>query len=206
MYAEFVPITGQDVGALVIDGDEQPEILLQTEFLESHPRVSPDGRWLAYSSDESGQREIYVRPFPNVNDGRWQVSNGFGLAPTWGPAGRELFYQTRASPDTPIVTMMRVEIDTEPTFRPGNPVALFEGPYRLGMGTAMHAFDISPDGRTNRPDSANATCGASSQPPIFNASRPSTTSYRISSGWADICCGRRITVCFGRGRLSNGMR
>ena len=147
VFAEIVPVTGQDVGALVMDGGEPPELLLQTEFLESHPRVSPDGRWLAYSSDESGQREIYVRPFPNVNDGRWQVSNGFGVAPTWGPDGRELFYQTRISPDTPSVTMMRVEIDTDPTFRPGTPAVLFEGPYRLGIGPAMHSFDISSDGR-----------------------------------------------------------
>ena len=59
-------------------------MLLQTEFSDSHPNVSPDGRWLAYTSDESGQRQVFVRPFPNVDDGKWQVSRNGGASPLWG--------------------------------------------------------------------------------------------------------------------------
>ena len=58
-------------------------------------RVSPDGRWLAYESDESGQLEVYVRPFPRFDAGRWQVSTGGGKQPVWAHNGRELFYRER---------------------------------------------------------------------------------------------------------------
>lgn len=112
-----------------MDGEHQVEMLLQTEFSDSHPNVSPDGRWLAYTSDESGQRQVFVRPFPNVDDGKWQVSRNGGASPLWGPDSRELFYQTRARPDTPVTMMVAVN-DTEPTFSPGTPVALFSGPNR----------------------------------------------------------------------------
>jgi Tol biopolymer transport system component len=55
------------------------------------PQISPDGRWMAYMSDESGQHEVYARPFPDVNKGRWQVFAGGGAAPLWSPNGRVLF-------------------------------------------------------------------------------------------------------------------
>ena len=147
VFAEIVPETGQDLGMATLGGDNQVDMLVETEYLESHPSVSPDGRWLAYSSEESGQREVYVRPFPNVDDGRWQVSNGEGFAPIWSPNGRELFYQTLSAPDSPISRIMSVAFDADPTFRPSTPVPLFEGPYRLGAGGAMHSFDIAPDGQ-----------------------------------------------------------
>jgi serine/threonine-protein kinase len=66
--------------------------LLQTQANELNAKVSPDGRWLAYQSDDSGSPEVYVRPFPNVNDGGWQVSTGRGRVPTWSGNGRQLFY------------------------------------------------------------------------------------------------------------------
>ena len=94
----FVETAGErsfDIGTLATDGNGEPEILLQTAFGESLPHISPDGRWMAYVSDESGEREVYIRPFPNVNDGRWQVSNGFGIGPIWSQDGRELFYPKR---------------------------------------------------------------------------------------------------------------
>ena len=94
----------------------------------------------------SGQEEVWVKPFPNVNDGAWSISNGFGVSPRWGPEGNELFYQTTAGPGAP-VTMMAVAVETEPTFRPGTRVELFAGPYRLGSADAYHAFDVGADGR-----------------------------------------------------------
>jgi Tol biopolymer transport system component len=62
-----------------------------------HPAVSPDGRWLAYISDESGGTEVYVRPFPATTSGRWQVSNGGGMSPAWSPDSRELFFIDNAN-------------------------------------------------------------------------------------------------------------
>jgi serine/threonine-protein kinase len=75
--------------------------LVATGYDETSPAVSPDGRWLAYTSDESGRPEVYVRPFPNTNDGRWLVSAGGGQEPVWAHSGRELFY--RGSGDLMVV-------------------------------------------------------------------------------------------------------
>ncbi len=61
---------------------------------EIHPAVSPDGRWLAYASDESGTAEIYVRPFPDAGSARWQVSTAGGVSPIWSHSGKELFYRS----------------------------------------------------------------------------------------------------------------
>jgi eukaryotic-like serine/threonine-protein kinase len=74
--------------------DSTPVALVATRFAETSPALSPDGRWLAYVSVESGQNEVYVRPFPNVNDGRWQVSVGGGREPVWAHSNHELFYKT----------------------------------------------------------------------------------------------------------------
>ncbi|HSF19803.1 MAG TPA: hypothetical protein VLK65_30055 [Vicinamibacteria bacterium] len=71
-------------------GDPQP--LLHSKFNETDAAFAPDGRFLAYKSDESGRYEIYVRPFPNVEDGAWQVSRDGGGRPLWARNGRELFY------------------------------------------------------------------------------------------------------------------
>ena len=81
-----------DIGVLSVEGDRTVEMLLETEFEEHVPGVSPDGRWIAYQSNESGQSEIYVKPFPNIDDGEWQVSISGGFDPVWSPDGRQLFF------------------------------------------------------------------------------------------------------------------
>jgi serine/threonine-protein kinase len=73
--------------------DSAPMPLVATPFREATPALSPDGRWLAYVSSESGTSEVYVRPFPNVGEGRWQVSVGSGREPVWARNGRQLFYK-----------------------------------------------------------------------------------------------------------------
>jgi hypothetical protein len=86
-------------------------------------------------SDESESNEIYVRPFPNVNDGKWAVSEGGGVAPVWSPDGRELFYMNGTA-------MMSVAIDTRGgVFRAAAPTVLFTGPFETGSPN----FDVSPD-------------------------------------------------------------
>ena len=115
-------------------------MLLDSEFSEQRPAVSPDGRWLAYESDESGQFEIYVRPFPNVDDGKWQISTDGGREPQWSPEGQELFYLGPGD-------LMVAQIETEPTFSWSTPESMFStSGYGVQLGTA-HRYDISPDGR-----------------------------------------------------------
>jgi serine/threonine-protein kinase len=79
---------------LVVRGDTVPRPLLTESYHEDEPALSPDGRWLAYSSNESGRYEVYVRPFPAVDQGRWQVSREGGTEPRWSHSGRELFFRS----------------------------------------------------------------------------------------------------------------
>ena len=84
---------GGDIGVVSLDGEHAVEMLLAAEFDEVEPALSPNGRWLAYTSGESEQAEIYVRPFPNADEGLWRVSRDGGVHPVWSADGRELFYQ-----------------------------------------------------------------------------------------------------------------
>jgi serine/threonine-protein kinase len=124
-----------NVGMLSLEGDRTPKLLLQEEYDETTPRISPDGRWIAYASDESGRSRIYVRPFPDINSGgRRQVSTSEGGdSPVWSPDGHELFYRGENS-------IMAVPVETEPTLKLGTPVSLFPNRYYVGE------FDIHPDG------------------------------------------------------------
>jgi len=119
--------------------------LLTGAASEGSPTVSPDGRWLAYSSNESGNYEVYVRPFPEVDTGRWQISSAGGIHPQWSRDGSELFYLLVEGSS---VTMMAVSVETETSFRPGTPAALFEGPYYFGATAAgPDVYDVSSDGQ-----------------------------------------------------------
>ena len=98
---------------------------------------SPDGKWLAYVSDESGRDEVYVQPFP-AKDEKWQISSGGGAPPVWGPDGEELFYLCGGA-------MMVAKIETEPSFQPGVPSMLFESPdYDVSILDWV-GFDVSKD-------------------------------------------------------------
>ena len=130
-----------DIGMLSMEGDRSRKPLLQHEkYKEMRPQISPDGRWMAYMSNESGQDEVYVRPFPEVNKGRWQVSTGSGNSPLWSPNGRELFYLSSDS-------VMAVAVQTEPSFSLGTPKALFRLTYAGVSSTTGMPWDISPDGK-----------------------------------------------------------
>ncbi len=115
--------------------------LLTGEYDELAPALSSDGRWLAYTSNESGQRQVYVRPFPNVDDGKWPVSLRGGYAPLWAHSGRELFY---ISPDN---EMIAAAVQTEPEFDVTEHRVLFELGPEFVIDLDHTAHDISPDDR-----------------------------------------------------------
>ena len=133
-----------DLDLVSIGAENRTEGLIQTEFSEFHADVSPDGRWIAYVSNESGVFHIYVRPFPNVDDGsRWQISRDGGFSPVWAPDEQSLFFRTPGGID-----MMVVAVDTEPTFNPGNPeVSFATTPYRSSALGRGRPWDIAGDGR-----------------------------------------------------------
>ncbi len=114
--------------------------LVATEFQETAPAVSPDGRWLAYVSNETGGSEVYVRPFPNVADGRWLVSTSGGSEPVWAHSGRELFYRDGAQ------RLVAVEVLPGEAFVTGAQRTLFDAQaYRADIYHQM--YDVTPDGQ-----------------------------------------------------------
>jgi serine/threonine-protein kinase len=142
LFSELSPETRWDIFTLAMGGERRAEPLLQTPFNEVRPAISPDGRWLAYASDESGDYQVYVRPFPNVGDRKWTISRDGGVSPIWSRDGKELFLRNGGA-------MMRVPIQTSPTFSPGAPEVLFEGQFVedvLGGRGAARA-DLAPDGQ-----------------------------------------------------------
>jgi serine/threonine-protein kinase len=123
-----------DLSKVSLSKDHRVEVLLNTPASEQNGEISPDGRWLAYQSNEnkSGQFEIYVRPFPNVNGGYWQVSTGGGAQPLWAPGGGELFYRSLTG------AVMSVKVNTGPGWSASAPAKLFDGgTYSLGGGEAF---------------------------------------------------------------------
>ena len=134
-----------DLMALPLTEKGQPKPLMATPKLETNGEVSPNGRWIAFESDESGRREIYVRPFPAVDTGRWQVSISGGTRPVWSRNNRELYF---VSPDQQI---MAVPVESGKDFTYGRPAALFKGSsYYLGGGPTPlngRTYDVAPDGR-----------------------------------------------------------
>ena len=124
-----------DIRIMEIGGGERP--LITTPAAELHGEISPDGRWFAFTSDETGRNEVHVRPFPNINARQWVVSRG-GESARWSRDGRELFYMNGAS-------LMSVPVDISArSFVAGTPVTLFTGPFDT---TQDNNYDVFPDGQ-----------------------------------------------------------
>lgn len=141
--ASAAQVIGSDIGAMSMEGDREYRPLLEEKYFEANPQISPDGRWMVYTSNESSREEIYVRPFPEVQSGgRWQVSTNGGRGALWSPNGQELFYQSDEG-------IMVVDIEAEPTFRPGNPKILFQETYFSPsvLQVRLTNWDIHPDGK-----------------------------------------------------------
>lgn len=130
--------TGWDIWLLPLEGDRTPAIFLQTAANEGLPAFSPDGRFLACVSDETGLNEVYVQSYPGPG-GKWQLSTEGGTEPVWAADGRELFYREGDR-------MMAVEITTEPAFSAAKPSLVFQGAYERGA-IYSRDYDVTPDGR-----------------------------------------------------------
>jgi Tol biopolymer transport system component len=130
-----------DIVAVRLNGDSTLLPVAASPFTELHPALSPDGRWLAYSSNESGINEVYVRPFPEAQGGRWQVSNGGGSEPRWSRDGREIYYLEAD------IRMTVAHVSTTPTFSVAGRAALFDASSLIIDGFHQ-SYDVSPDGQT----------------------------------------------------------
>lgn len=142
LLSEAAPGGGRDVLALSLDSPRRVERLLESDATEGWAEVSSDGRWLVYDSNESGQFEIYVRPYPRVRDGRWRVSDGGGRQPLWSRDGKELFYRDFSG------ALMVVPVTRGATLRFGPPVKLLDGVRYVGGGSGLsgRTYDVDPDG------------------------------------------------------------
>jgi dipeptidyl aminopeptidase/acylaminoacyl peptidase len=140
------PKTKEDLWVLPMQGPLQsnakPEPFLVTDATETDGAFSPDGRYVAYVSDESGKFEVYVRSFPAAGGAKWVVSSGGGYQPRWRRDGKELLYFTAEG------RLMSVDVTPGSTFHASVPKFLFQVPiYGGGATTSNHYWDIAPDGQ-----------------------------------------------------------
>ena len=145
-------LTKEDIWVVDTDGEQKPKPILSTEDREYNPTFSPDGRWLAYVSDESGQSEIYLREYPDVGQ-RWPVPTRGATNPVWSRDGRKLYYISDNS-------MMAMKVTSETVFPIEKPVQLFELPKMIvSRGRQLvRNYDVSDDERflmVKRCDDAN---------------------------------------------------
>ena len=132
-----------DLMLLPLDGSGAARPLLaDPKFNERNGEISPDGRWIAYESDESGQREIYVRPFPAVDAGRWAISSGGGQRPAWARSGRELFFQTLKP-----ARLMATPVQPGQTFTYGRPQPLLDFTLYDTLLRPGRNYDVASDER-----------------------------------------------------------
>jgi Tol biopolymer transport system component len=134
-YEATDPVTASDVWILPMTGEHTPTAFVKTRFNETAPRFSPNGRWIAYVSDEAGQPDVYVRPFPGPGEAH-RISSGGGAQPRWRRDGKELFYVVGQR-------LMAVPVNTTSTFDAGVATALFDRkPARI------IDFDVAADGQS----------------------------------------------------------
>jgi len=117
--------------------DSAPVVLVATRGRDSSPAISPDSRWLAYESGEGGKQEIFVVPFPNTGDAKWQISTRGGYEPVWAHSGKELFYREETR-------LVSVAVKTGPTFEPGAATPLFSTS-QVPFTSIRRGYDVSPD-------------------------------------------------------------
>lgn len=142
LVTERPPSTGSDLILVPLQPPSRPKSLIQTTFAERNAELAPDAsRWLAYESNESGREEVYVRPFPEVSTGRWQVSMGGGRTPLWSRTGQELFYLSLDG------WLMGVQVEEGSSWRSSTPARILKWQYFESGAGGARTYDIAPDGR-----------------------------------------------------------
>jgi serine/threonine-protein kinase len=153
VFEQQTPVNSMNLMVVALDdgaplaGTGTPRIsaLLDTEADERNASIAPDGRWVAYESNKSGQFQIYVKPFPNIGDAEYQISREGGRTPLWAPDGREVFFVNGSA-------LMVAAVQLTPTFRAGNPSMLFEATSlvldgRVFVNNTGRTYDVSRDGQ-----------------------------------------------------------
>jgi Tol biopolymer transport system component len=146
VYNERDPKTSLDIWVLPMDSgaERRPFPFLHSEFNESSGQLSPDIHWMAYTSDESGQREVYVRPFP-AGEGQVKISIAGGEQPRWRGDGKELFFL--GADGKMMAAAVSPMAGARPSFEPGAPLPLFEAHLALSPGNGLFDYDVTPDGK-----------------------------------------------------------
>jgi len=136
LYAELDPKTNFDLWVLPMEGERKPAVFLRTESNERGGEFSPDGKWIAYASDESGRYEVWLQPYP-ATGAKWQVSNDGGMQPRWRRDGKELFWLDGDG------SLMAAEVSAGSAFPAGTPQPLFE----TGLMGNFERYAVSGDGK-----------------------------------------------------------
>ena len=155
------PDAGGDIYLFSMSGAHAPKVLIAGRGYQGGPQLSPDKRWLAYQSDETGQPEIYVRSYPAL-ERAWQVSVGGGFQPRWGAGGREVLYRAGG----PMVAVAFDGRGDAPAL--GKPQTLFNQAFDYGQGISIANYDVSRDGRL-----------------VMLRSEPGVAPFHVIRNWAE---------------------
>jgi serine/threonine protein kinase len=137
-YESFEPQTGHHIRLYSSGSADSSRSFIDSAANQDGARFSPNGRWIAYASDEAGRFEVYVQPFAG-SGGKWQISGDGGSQPTWAHNGKELFYYGNGK-------MMSVDVNTDSDFSAGNPKTLFDANFDF-RGSFVPSYDVTPDGK-----------------------------------------------------------
>ena len=141
-------------------GDHAPKLLIAAASVQAQAFLSPDGRWIDYTSGEFGSAEIYVQPFPPVSGVKHQITMTGGFSPVWSPDGKQIFYISRDR------QLNSVDVRTQPTFAVANPTKLPVAPIPR-PGENVRPYDITPDGKQFLIVTSDAEPSEKPAPPQF---------------------------------------
>src|SRR5262249_1944712 len=144
LYSEAFSKTKQDLWVLPLDGNSKPQVYLNSEFNETEGQFSPDGKWVAYVSDETGKPEVYVQPFPAAagGGGKLAVSSAGGIMPRWSKDGKELFFWANAR------DLMVVDVTYNPSFKFSVARSVFQLSASVKFANSnTFMWDIARDGK-----------------------------------------------------------